>query len=177
MVLDVAKQLGTVIGKNIRETKNQNQELSHSSGEDTYVIFPTEQKQTEEAISVAKTRLIGTAFILGHSTNGILGAGGTELGAGTLGDFAIIRAINPNNTFKEYFNNSNFNDTGVTDCTVNTTDGEATFANTEIYQTTIIFANSVNILKVRPTINVRAGSNQIRVDTGVGSQTLNIYTF
>ena len=78
-----SEELGNIIGSNIRATEDQNQSMSHSSGEDSNIIFITETIPVKVINLVITTHAIGTAFILGHPTNGVLGATGMGLGAGT----------------------------------------------------------------------------------------------
>ena len=78
-----------MIGKNIKDTEDLNQSMSHTSGEDTNIVFPINVlTNLEEKNIVARTRLIEDAFILGHSVNGILGT--SELGVGNIGPWIDI---------------------------------------------------------------------------------------
>ena len=83
------EELGSLIGKNIKDTDDLNQSMSHTSGEDTNIVFPINVlTNLEEKNIVARTRLIGDAFILGHSVNGILGT--SKLGVGSRGNWIEI---------------------------------------------------------------------------------------
>ena len=166
-------ELGQLIGKNIQDTKNLNQAMSHSSGEDTNIIFPTNTQEVIEIAARTKTRQIGTAFVLGHPANGVLGT--SALGVGTRGDFVTNRVICPENTFKEWFPTTDYQNTGATTCTVVSADEEASFTTGEVYQTSIIYKNSADILNATPTIRVRGGSNTININTAVPSQQMDIY--
>lgn len=108
---------------------------------------------------------IGDAFILGHSTNGVLGvANGTDgtqitLGDGKKGSDVWVRVVNPNKTFKEYFRFNTFHESSVgtanwdvnnhrlaMDTNPSHMSARATFAETKW-----IFANIQNVITARVT--------------------------
>jgi len=99
------------------------------------------------------TQTIGTAFILGHSANGILGT--AKFGAGTMSALSDLRVINANNTFKECFFNENFKEWATADWNttlrrlgMTTNKSKSRFYNT-MAQTKVIFKNEETILKGR----------------------------
>ena len=158
------QELGNLIGKNVRDTDDMNQSMSHSAGEDTNIIFPTNTFEIKQLTARAKQRLIGTAFILGHADNGVLGT--DELGAGTMGSFTTIRVVSPNNIFWEYFASTSYQDTTNTTASINTTNEEASFTSNKVYQTSLIFKNNADITLVKPTINIRSASATLNVTAG-----------
>ena len=95
--------------------------------------------------TVIETRAIGTAFILGHASNAILGT--SQLGVGTMGSWTVTRILNPASTHTEYFKTTQFKDTGNTTASWDTTNLQLSFTGSQTAQSKIIFKNNVNILK------------------------------
>ena len=73
--------------------------------------------QIIETPLVASTKTLGHAWIVGSSSNGLVGANlGTEAGEQQVGGGAgrvetIVRVVCPNNTYREYFRDTDFKDT------------------------------------------------------------------
>ena len=107
--------------------------------------------RVEEGPLIVQNRTIGTAFILGHPTNGILGT--STLGQGTLGSWTTRRITNPNNVFHEHFRDSFFNDTANTTASWDTTNFRVEFATDRELFTGSIFLNSEEVAQVKPTLN------------------------
>lgn len=166
------ERLGKLIGENIKETQELNQSMSHSSGEDTNIVFPTNTQEIIQIAARTRTRQIGTAFILGHGVNGILGT--SQLGAGTRGSWVVNRVVCPNDTFKEWLAGTEFQDTTNTTATHDSSDEEVSFTNGQVYQTKIFYMNETNILSATPNIHVRSGSVKFNIDTSKPGQTINI---
>ena len=173
MTLSETDQLGNKIGQSLRDAEDLNQSMSHGSGEDTNIIFPTNNIKPIQIVTRTKERLIGTAFILGHTANGILGT--SALGAGTLGTFLTSRVVSPNSTFKEFFPNTNFQDTTNSTCDINTTDEETTYDYKKVYQTVHIYKNQTSINSAKPTIFLRSASTTVTIDSSKGGQQVDIY--
>jgi len=167
------RELGLLIGKSIKESQDLNRTMSHPSGEDTFIIFPTHEVELVERAVRLKTRTIGTAFILGHPANAILGT--SQLGSSTLSGWSTVLVLPPNNLFREWFGSTEYQDTVTSTCTVVTADGEASFTNGEIYQSSIIYDNNTTLVSVRPIIKVRSGSATANIDTTESSTTINVW--
>lgn len=99
------------------------------------VIIPDYDQELvieQHPISIDKVTL-GNSWIVGSSTNGLVGANtGTQNGlqqvVGSAGRVTTLAAvISPEDTFKDEFNYDDFVDTANTTATVNTTDGRIDF--------------------------------------------------
>ena len=71
----------------------------------------------EEQSTIIKTEELGNGWIVGTASNGIVGVntgtvgGGQQIVGGSFGTAEIlIRVVNPNNTFREHFNSTLFQD-------------------------------------------------------------------
>jgi len=102
-----------------------------------------ENLSLEEGPTQLNKREIGTAFILGHSTNGILGT--SKLGFGTMGSWAVQRVVNPKNTFHEHFRYDTYNDSTNTNGDFSTTYYNASMDKNEVFQTLDIFKDNKSI--------------------------------
>ncbi len=116
-------------------------------------------------------RDVGTAFILGHSGNGILGT--SALGIGTMTAFVVNRVVNPANIFHEHFRFSNFNDTTNTTGTFSTTYYNVNVDEDEIYQTLDIFKDLKSIQFVTIFVDLTGSKSTITVDDE-GGQTVTL---
>ena len=105
----------------------------------------------EEGPSIVEKQLIGTAFILGHADNGILGT--STLGAGTLGSYAYVWIVNPNSIFHEHFRDNYFyNSTDSSNVSWDTTNFRIEFSANGTAITNPIFYNDQEIATVKVTI-------------------------
>ena len=68
----------------------------------------------KELATRVSTRTIGDSFILGHSTNGTLGSSNSNVLGDDRGAITVIRVVNPNNTFQEYFRTDTFKGASTT---------------------------------------------------------------
>ena len=105
-------------------------------------------------------------FILGHDTSGILGT--SKLGS-VIDSSNTANVININNTFKERFSHSDFNDTDITTATITTSTGTCQLEIGEVYQTKIIGKN--NTAYTTMTLNTTGTNtsdlaNSISLDAG-----------
>lgn len=125
---------------------------------------------TEMGPTQARSRDIGTAFIIGHPDNGILGI--SALGEGTMTAWAIQRVVNPNNVFHEHFRFSNFDDTTKTTGTFSTTNFNVSLTGGQIFQTLDIFKDSKSIQFVTPTISLSGGDTTITIDESGGQMVI-----
>ena len=80
-------------------------------GSDTIVL--------EEGPTIVKTQDIGNSFIIGHSTNGVLGdttgGGGEQIILGDDSGVEVFKSVSsPNNTFREHFRFTDFEDSSGT---------------------------------------------------------------
>ena len=117
----------------------------------------------EEGPTLLYRNTIGSSFVLGKSTNAILGT--TELGMAS--DYVSDireRVVNPKNTFHEHFRFTTFNDSGVTTGTFDTTDYNVQLDKDEIFQTQEIFMNEQGIYYVTPYISLNGGSTTFIID-------------
>lgn len=125
----------------------------------------------EEGPTQLKTRNIGTAFILGHANNGVLGT--SALGIGTMTAWTINKVVNPNNIFHEHFRFSDFNDTNNTTGSFSTTYFNVCLDLNEIFQTLQIFDNSQSIQYVTAYIDLTGAKSRVAVSSG-GGQIVNL---
>ena len=117
----------------------------------------------EEGPTLLYRNTIGSSFVLGKSTNAILGT--TELGMAS--DYVSDireRVVNPKNTFHEHFRFTTFNDSGVTTGTFDTTDYNVQLDKNELFQTQEIFMNEQGIYYVTPYISLNGGSTTFIID-------------
>jgi len=119
----------------------------------------------EEGPTQLQRNSIGSSFVLGHATNGILGA--TGMGLGMASDYVsgyVESVINPKNTFHEHFRYTDFNDTDNSTGTFDTTNYLMVLDKNEIYQSKAIFKNNQSIYWVTPYISFSGGSQTFTVD-------------
>lgn len=131
-----------------------------------------ENAGTEMGPTQLRTRDVGTAFILGLSTNAILGT--SELGEGTLGDWVVNKVVNPNNVFHEHFRFTTYNDTTKTTGNFNTTNFNVSLDQNEIFQTLDIFRNSQSITSATVFVDLVGTKTTITIDNDEGGQTVTI---
>ena len=97
------------------------------------VAIRKEVINAQEGPTIAETNTIGNSWIVGSSTNGIVGTntatqGGGQQVVGASGRTATIYSVtNPNKTFYEYYNFDKLIDLTNTTATVNTASGVITF--------------------------------------------------
>jgi len=121
-------------------------------------------KKTEEIIIVEEgpvriTRnVIGNSWIVGSSTNGIVGTntstqGGGQQVVGSSGRSDVVEyVVAPNDRHVERFTTTNFKDTGSTTATWVET-GTCSFTNTQIAQSLLFSANGTNIVSAILTVD------------------------
>jgi hypothetical protein len=112
----------------------------------------TETVGVEEGTTVISQYSIGNSFILGHSVNGILGVTGKNLGVSGRA-LTLFAVVNPNNIFNEHFRFTDFEDTGTTTATFNTTTHETTFTAGQILQSLQIAYNTGTITNATITLD------------------------
>ncbi len=143
---------------------------------DTNQVFVMQRSQEDvfitELSTLLRQRSIGTAFILGHSANGLLGT--SRLGAGTYGDLSIVRVINPNKTFREYFRDSQFKDSNST-ANWDTTNFKIKFNQGQEAITSSIYLNNTEVTQVVLANTVQElSSNQVLLNENTGGQEVNM---
>jgi hypothetical protein len=117
----------------------------------------------EEGSTIVEQQSIGTAFILNHSDNGVLGT--STLGDGTLGSYTTYAVVNPNNIFYEHFRNNFFYDsTNSTGVSWDTTNFRTEFSNNGEVRTLPIYFDYTEIATVKLTINTSGLRVQTQVD-------------
>jgi len=113
----------------------------------------------EEGPTLLYIESIGHSFILGSTTNGILGTNtGTEDGQQqVLGEAGRVisgtQVISPNNRAVERFTTTNFEDTGSTTADWADTEGTCVFTSGEIAQSLTFAADGTTWLKATLTID------------------------
>ena len=105
----------------------------------------------KELATRVSTRTIGDSFILGHSTNGTLGSSNSNVLGDDRGAITVIRVVNPNNTFQEYFRTDTFED-ATTTADWDTTNFQVEIANAEVAVSKSIYLNSDTIYSATITM-------------------------
>lgn len=127
------------------------------------LLLNTENIYIEEGPTDIQTQLIGTAFILGHPSNGILGT--SAFGAGTMGSYTTYAVVNPNNVFHEHFRENRFYDSSNSaNVDWDTTNFRIEFSNGGEARTLAIFYNSTEIASVKLTIDVSGMRVRTQID-------------
>lgn len=126
----------------------------------------------EEGPTRVSTRTIGTAFILGHPTNAILGT--NQLGAGTLGSLVPVRVVNPDNVFHDHFRDTNFNDTNNSTASWDATNFRWEFIVNDVGRTLSLFLNNQVISSILPNLTLEGISVTVVIDTSLGGQEVNV---
>jgi hypothetical protein len=117
-----------------------------------------------ELSSIDETNTHGHSFILGSSVNGVLGSpqlgeDGSQIVLGEAGRTRSTNSIvNPNNTFREFFRDAYFEDTGVTTADWSDTIGQLDFTTGEIAQSSSIVKGAGTIAQATFTLTVSSGS-------------------
>jgi hypothetical protein len=150
----------TELAKIIAGTSNTQTSLKRSTVKKSAVQNKFQIGQSSvniiELPEIRETRLIysggNDSFVLGHSTNGVLGVangvGGSQI---VLGDYrtsySVERIVNPNNTWRwllSSLENSYWVDTGNTTCTV-TAGSSISFALGEVLQTNRLAIEDISV--------------------------------
>lgn len=130
----------------------------------------------EEGATIVQQRLIGSAFILGHPDNAILGT--DMLGAGTIGSFTTSSVVNPLDTWHEHFRDNFFYDsTNSTNVSWDTTNFRIEFSSGGEVRTINIFDNEEEISGVKVTITKSGLKVESQIDVTAlpgGGQTINL---
>lgn len=121
-----------------------------------------EQIGIEEGPTAVFTRNIGTAFILGHPDNGVIGT--DLLGAGTYGSNVVDTVVNSNNAFHEHFRDSDYNDSTNSTASWDTTNYRWEFIPNDVGQTKSIFLNRQSVTKILPKLIVEGISITTQID-------------
>ena len=140
---------------------------SQDENKNIILIGPfTEKIGVEEGPTILKKRDVGTAFIWGHTDNGIWGT--SAWGGGTIEAFSIQRVVNPNNTFHEHFRFSDLNDTTNTTGSFSTTNFNVSMDYNEIYQTLEVFKNLESVQYATVYVDFTGTKTQILIDSSGG---------
>lgn len=97
-----------------------------------------EKVQLEEQATVIEDNTYGNAWIVGSSTNGLVGTntgtdgGGQQVVGGSGRTRTTLAVLNPNNTFRERFVDTTFENSGSTTADWADTAGQIAFTNTEV---------------------------------------------
>lgn len=114
---------------------------------DIIFVRVEEKVQLEEQSTVTQTETLGNSWIVGSSTNGIVGTNTSTQGGGQQVVGASSRTttthniVNPNNTYRERLTTTNFKDAGNTTATWSG-NGQITFTSSQIAQSTSVFNNA-----------------------------------
>ena len=85
------EELGRVLGENIKDKDNMKSNILRHGTENTYFLLARYYLKVRSVGLIVQSRTIGTAFILGHASNGVLGT--SALGAGTQGAWSTIETL------------------------------------------------------------------------------------
>jgi len=165
----------TNLGGNLQQTRDS---VSSEPDEQSVYIVSAINIGIEVGPTKITTAGGGSAFIIGHPTNGVLGTAlgmnGKQviIGLGGLGGgSAIQQVINPNSRFVERFNFDTFIDTSNTTCEYG--GGSASLTNTEILQSEVMaFKSGTDIDKALFRVSSDYPSRltlQLQTLTGNGS--------
>ena len=114
-----------------------------------FMIMDKEDLDIKDRYTLVKTRDINNSFVLSHPTNGTLG--------GTIGDFrgswGTQRVLQSGNVYREWFYDDEFNDSGVTTASWDTTNHRITFVPSNIAQSGTIYQNQSTITQAILTID------------------------
>jgi hypothetical protein len=129
----------------------------------------------EEGPTFIEKQNIESSFILGHSTNGVLGTG--LLGDVSIGAWTIVWVVNPNNIFHEHFRDNFFYDSSSSsNVTWDTTSFRIEFSANGTAQTNSIFYNDQEIATVKVTVT-KSGlkvTSQINESSFPGGRQVNL---
>ena len=137
---------------------------TRDSNKDQILLRNRESVFIEEGPTQIQQQLIGTAFILGHSANGVLGT--STLGAGTLGSYTKYSVVNPDKTFHEHFRDTDFRDSVNTTGTWDTTNFRVELMITDQMQTGSIFYDYKEVSGVKIT----ASTSGLKIRTQIDEQ-------
>jgi hypothetical protein len=147
----------------------------------------TETVIVEEGATTINRETIGNSFILGHSTNGVLGiADAVNDEQIVLGEdnrvTTLLSVTNPNNVFKERFDFSTFDDTGSTTADWNVGDsGILEMTNGEIAQSLTIAKTGTTWTRATMSCTFNTGDSsdgtfQLSADGGINWETVTLGT-
>lgn len=123
----------------------------------------SEQVLLEENTTVIETDTYGHSWIVGSSTNGLVGTNtatedGQQQVVGSAGRVqTIVSVLNINNIFREYFRDASFEDTSYTTADWSDTSGECNFTTGEIAQSLTIAKNGTTWTSA--TLSVSSATN------------------
>jgi len=139
----------------------------------------SEKVQLEENSTVVEFDTYGDSWIVGSSTNGIVGAntstqGGGQQVVGSSGRVnTVLSVVNINNKFREYFKDTSFEDTSTTTADWADTVGQIDFTVGEIAQSLSTYLDTANV--VAATLTVDDDTNltlQLSADGGSNWETV-----
>jgi len=82
------EDLGKMLGEGAKDKENMKSELTQPGSRITRFLFGKYELQLLNTELLIEEQTIGTAFILGHSTNGVLGT--SALGSGTMSSYSTL---------------------------------------------------------------------------------------
>lgn len=122
--------------------------------------------------STSKT--IGNSWIVGSSTNGIVGTntgtqgGGQQVVGGDGQVETVERVINISNVARQYFNNTNFKDTVNTTATWDGS-GSVTFTAGQVAQSLTIYKDAANVDSVTISVSEESGTFKYEISADGGT--------
>jgi hypothetical protein len=151
------------LGKMLADDKNSVESLRRSTVDKNF--FTSIFSVGEAGVQVVNQPLkisfetYGDAWIVGSSTNGLVGVntgtqGGGQQVVGGGGRVEAVRAVvNPSNVFVDFFRFTDFVDTVNTTATVSTSSCDVSFANAEIVQSLDVAKRSANFVSATLTVD------------------------
>jgi len=133
----------------------------------------------EEGPTQAKTNTLGNAWIVGSSTNGLVGAntatvgGGQQVVGGSGRVTTVVRVVNPNNTWNENFRDTDF-ESAATTADWNTASQYLTLTSATLMETKSIFLNSATVYNAKVIAtgtNLSSAVFYVSADAGVNFET------
>lgn len=169
-------------GQNNQKTRD---EIGQGSSTFPRIIRKDEEISIEEGPHIVETETIGHSWIVGSSTNGLVGTNtatqdGQQQVVGGAGRVNTTNSVtNINNKFIERFGFDYFEDSGT--ATWDTTNQELAFTTGQIAQSLSCFKNSINIINATFTCNFDTGDSsdvtvQLSSDGGSNWETVTIGT-
>jgi len=132
-------------------------------GSDTIVL--------EEGPTIVKTQDIGNSFIIGHSTNGVLGdttgGGGEQIILGDDSGVEVFKSVSsPNNTFREHFRFTDFEDSSGTATWDTTTNFRINFTSGQVGLFKSVYLDSNDTGTITGEVSLDGGGEWHTVTNG-----------
>lgn len=155
--------MSDILSKTINQQESHSRQLVEPDRSTSRIIANSQSLEVYGSITIIDSQGIGSAFILGHSTNSELGAGtGLTLGEGDKDAIVRERVIPPiaggKYDFRDWFDTQNFVDSSNTTATVSTASQNITFSSGDTYRSSTILDSGGTITSaVLETAGVESG--------------------